>query len=211
MNFNSVFFGYDKEQVDKYIRELKEKYDENLAEQKERIFSLVEENAQLADQLKQYKIDEQAITKSLVESQKLADELRNDAEKFSQLTLNRAKIFYAAWQAYAKTLLSTLSDDEMKQFTSLHKRMEQIINAFEGGDVAADTTLVKANEQVEEALPSDATMHCIGKAETKEPQQPNYQNPVKKVEEASGQAIDLKQILKPEESLEDLCKELGLI
>lgn len=36
-------------------------------------------------------------------------------------------------------------------------------------------------------------------------------NPIARVEQAAGQSIDLREILRPEESLEDICASLGLI
>lgn len=36
-------------------------------------------------------------------------------------------------------------------------------------------------------------------------------NPITRVEQASGQSVDLKELLRPEQSLEELCSDLGLI
>ncbi len=220
MNFKIVFRGYDKEEVEKYLKETEQRYSETLAAQKERIIDLSDENGLLREQVRQYKVDEQAISKSLVESQKLAAEMRGDAEKFAQLTLSRAKIFYATWQAYAKTLAASLSDNEIRQFNALSKKIEDVINAYEGKDVAAATavhieTVEKISRDRDEAekavingnaMPTERTVNEARRAEAD-----GLVNPVTKVEKAAGQAIDLRELTRTEESLEELCADLGLI
>ena len=111
MKFKRVFRGYDIKQVDAYILHVQEDEKQHSQALKERIDELTEENYVLLKQVEQYQTDEKAISKSLIDSQKLADELTQDAEKYSDLVLTRAKIFYAAWSAYSQTLIATLSDD----------------------------------------------------------------------------------------------------
>lgn len=139
MTFKKVFRGYDPEQVDKYIAETALKEQQLRAAQKERIDELSDENYALRQQVKQYQMDEQAISKSLIASQQLAQELKFDAERFSDLVLSRAKIFYATWRAYAKTLVASLSDEEVRQFNELQRKIENVINVYSGGDIAKET------------------------------------------------------------------------
>jgi len=203
MKFNTTFRGYDKAEVDEYIAEMQRKNDEVLGEQKERIFALVDENEALKEQIKQYKMDEQAIAKSLVESQKLAEELKSDAENFSRIALERAKIFYATWQSYAKTMLGALDDQEMKQFNALAEKIRKLTETFEGGSQDAPDNQPSARKFGEETAatrPSEETMEAEDR-----------KNPIEKVQAASEFAIDLKEILQPEESLEELCAGLGLM
>lgn len=213
MKFKSTFMGYDKQEVDAYLLELERKHDDTLRAQKERIFQLVDENKTLNDQVVQYKIDEQAISKTLIESQKVAKELTGDAENFARITLNRAKIFYATWQAYSKTLLSSLSNDEVKQFNVLSKKIEDIINAYEGKNVAATVAMVEMEQYFEDqkeefsetcdTLPSLKTMSQSIDGELK--------NPMEIMANASGAVIEMREILTSESSLEELCLDLGLI
>lgn len=181
--------GYNKDQVDKYIIELEHKYSSTLREQKDRIFTLVDEVSRINDELKQYKMDEQAISKSLVESQKLASELRFDADRYSQLTLSRAKVFHATWQTYAKTLLATLTDSEVKQFNALSDKIAMVINTCQdNGDFGIAPTVVdKANTTVQDA------------------------NPIVRVQNISQHSIDPKEILNNDIDLVSVCKELGLV
>lgn len=227
MKFKKVFSGYSPKQVDKYITELTQKHEQIRLAQKQYLEELTEENYQLRHKVKQCEQDEQAISKSLIESQKLADELKNDAVHFSEVVLSRAKVFYATWQAYAQTLIATLDNDELAQFNKLMKKIENIINAYEGKNVQTDVQTIvdqvqlqdddqisQADEQVAAAqtdeqpteqpvaespdlCPTDATMGV-------------YTNPISKIEQTS-QVIDLRELTVVEDSLEQICIDLGLI
>ncbi|MCM1043518.1 MAG: DivIVA domain-containing protein [Corallococcus sp.] len=238
MKFDIKMRGYDREQVDNYLLSTQQRYDEVMRTQKERIFALVDENARLQEELKQYRLNERAISQSLVESQKLAEELKTDAEKFSQIALQRAKVFYATWQSYAKTILSGMSSDEVKQFNLLARKIEKVMHDYEGESKTAATVAAyesscpvnpRSNEAykttVEKSLAEETPTETNVTMEQQMPQVHVNQvqkpaealnddklvNPIEKVANASGNVIDLKELLKPEESLEDLCADLGLI
>ena len=205
MIFKKKRRGYDPAQVDKYIEETAESERKIRTAQKERIDELTDENYALRQQLKQYQTDEQAISKSLIASQQLAAEMKFDAEKYSDLVLSRAKIFYATWRAYAQTLISSLSPEEVAQFNTLQRKIEEIINAYEGKDVAKEMELRQTNAAAATAkrtspvdvTPTQTTMGALS-------------NPISKVEQAADQAIDLRELVRPDLSLEELCVQLGL-
>ncbi len=217
--FDINFRGYDKEQVDNYLQDLESRYDSTMRAQKERIFSLVEEVSTLTEQLRQYKIDEQAISKSLVESQKLATELRYDADKYSQLTLSRAKVFYAAWQTYAKTLLATLTDGEVRQFNALSDKISTLIGAYEGNDSAVDNSQyvaagVIADDFTNDTLPVDVSVAdntAVNNNAVPSTVSAQDANPINRVTGMAQQTIDPRELLRSDVSLEQLCKDLGLI
>ena len=212
MNFKKVFRGYDPDQVDKYIVESATREQQIRAAQKERIDELSDENYALRQQIKQYQTDEQAISKSLITSQTLAQELKFDAEKYSDLVLSRAKIFYATWRAYSQTLISSLSAEEIAEFNKLQKKMEEVINVYEGKNVTSEMNDINAQRakmaateaevqqarKIVDVTPSETTMGI-------------YANPIKKVEQAADQVIDLRELTRTDLSLEELCAELGLI
>ena len=233
MIFKKVFRGYDPNQVDKYLAEIITKNKQVSAEQRERIDQLCDENQALREQIKQYQTDEQAISKSLIASQNLAQELKFDAEKYSDLVLSRAKMFYATWRAYSQTLISSLSAEEVEEFNKLQKRIEEVINSYEGREAPAKTATNKHNAKQTAAtvsqtgvqppdIDADDAPQPISQEELQQARQivdvtPSettmgiYANPIKKVEQAADQVIDLRELTKPDMSLEELCIELGLI
>lgn len=206
--FKKALFGYDTKQVDQHVQALTEQ-NQAILPLRERVEELREENESLRLLVKKYQDDEQAISKSLVESQKIADELRGDAKQFAEITLSRAKIFYATWTAYSKTLVASLSAEELKQFNQLKRKIEQVINAFEGKNVAEFGEKIATASADETAVSTDAvaTSTTDVKAETVGA---SSQNPLDKISQESGQVIDLRELLCPEESLAELCQDLGL-
>ena len=215
MAFKKIFRGYDPEEVDKFLADTAAHEKSIRSAQKERIDELSEENYTLRQQLKQYQADEQAISKSLIASQQLAQELKNDAEKYSDLVLSRAKIFYAAWRAYSKTLVAALSTEEVREFNKLQKKLENTINAYEGSDVAKEVEeeLALNRAAVATTAPTQQTAGKTTKTvrKTVAPTVNAFDNPIDKVEQAAEQAIDLKELTQPHQSLEELCQELGLL
>ncbi len=214
MQFKKCFRGYNPQQVDKYINETAQKEKDIRIAQKQRIDQLTEENRLLTEQVTQYQQDEQAISKSLIETQKLVEEMRGDAERFSQLVLARAKLFYASWRAYSQTLIATLSPQEVENFNKLQKKLEFIINAYEGKDVHAETIQLK-----ERILNGKQPQQCP--ANTEQPAEDTnvtptqttmgvYKNPITAVEQAA-QVIDLRELATTDLNLEEICKDLGLI
>ena len=229
MKFKKVLSGYSPKQVDEYLRDLTQKHEQVRLAQKQHLDELTEENYQLRQKVKQFEQDEQAISKSLIESQKLASELKNDAVRFSELVLSRAKVFYATWQAYAKTLVATLDDQELLQFGRLMAKIERLINAYEGKNVHSDvkTIVDKARQTDVVETPTDQPQEDaddvqteVAATDTPPVETPDlapsattmgvYANPIDKVEQA-GQVIDLRELTKVDDSLEQLCVDLGLI
>lgn len=277
MKFSTTFRGYSKKEVDKYIADLEQKESNLRNAQKQHIDELADENFALRRQLKTYVSNEQAIVQSLVDANNLAKEVQGNAQKFAEVTLERAKVFYVAWNSYAKTLVATLSDEEVKRFNELKDKVEHTINAYEGGNVAAYADKITSEMRVHSHLsrspqsvasqfsstqnkpqtaaeatgvgtvlqtpvqPSvpaqeinassvgDAPVDVSAPAQsevdaqlkpltaaTEAPSDASRRaverltNPIDKVQKAAGQAIDLRELLRPDESLADLCRDLGL-
>lgn len=215
MKFRRVFRGYSPRQVDDFVEELQKKESALRATQKQRIDELSDENYTLRKQLEKYRTDSDAIATAMIQSQKTAKETLSEAEKFSQLTLLRAKTFYCAWHAFAQTFVASLSDEEVKRFNSLKRRLEQTINAYDGENVALFSDEVQknvgnqsCNRQNAEQSDGDVKKEAVG----------NLQNPLQKLKsfvdgvesQQPKQVIDLQELTKTEESLADLCQSLGL-
>ncbi|MBR2974943.1 MAG: DivIVA domain-containing protein [Clostridia bacterium] len=180
MKFNKSFRGYNVAQVDSYISQQQQRFDQVTSTQKQRIFQLADANEQLRQQLEQHQQQQKATTDSLLQSQMLAASLRQDADNYAKVVVDRAKLFCATWQIYAKTMLNAFSPQEMSAFDALLHKIEQLIAAQQLDSAAAI---------------ADA----------------NYANPVQKITNATQHAIDLAELLNPDQSLEEMCSELGLI
>ena len=193
MKFKEVFRGYDKKQVDDYVVAQSQKNEEILSEQRDRIIHLAEENYVLSEKIKKYQHEEEQIARALVNSQKVAQQYQDNAEKFSTFALQRAKVFYATWQTYAKTICDQLTSQQMQDFNALSKKIEKIIVAYEGKKAVATLSVAEKPQQA-------------------------FENPIKKVEQAvqMQHSIDLKELQDKslqndtETTLMNLCKDLGV-
>jgi len=284
MKFSTSFRGYSKKEVDKYIAELEQKESNLRNAQKQHIDELADENFALRRQIKNYAANEQSIAQALVDANNLANDVQGNAQKFAEVTLERAKVFYVAWTAYAKTLVATLSDEEVKRFNELKDKVERTINAYEGANVASYADRITAEMRVHShlsrtpqsaspdnvetaanaanvapkssiesqvaassafaqetpqhnlsasqmsakaatealegaSLPTQAEVDAQLKPLTSAEETPSdasrraverLTNPIDKVQKAAGQKIDLRELLHPEESLADLCRDLGM-
>lgn len=212
MTFKKKFRGYNAKEVDKYIEETAAREQQIRTAQKERIDELSDENYTLRQQLAKYQSNEEAISKALVVSQNLAQKMQFDAKKYSDLVLTRAKIFYATWRAYAQTLISSLSPEEVAEFNKLQRKIEDVINDYEGKDIAQEIEegIYNPDRQDAAAAVSTATGNQPSKQTTSKRVAGAYTNPISKVEQAAEQAIDLSELTRTDLSLEELCAELGL-
>lgn len=228
MEFKKVLRGYDPKQVDKYIADNVEKETSTRRAQKERIDELLEENYNLRDRIAELQLKQNDVADALLTAQTVAREMEQNAKDVADKALFEAKKFYATWQAYSKTIVATFSDDELAAFLTLEGKIGDVIAEYErklkgeenpDGDKTSKpkttakkrkTTaedFVKQMEKAAEDLTAESNEMTAAKAK-KEPKSPN---PITRVEQASGQTIDLRELLRPEQSLEDLCADLGLI
>ena len=73
--------GYNTTQVDKYINNLTLKYEEKLAEQKDRLVSLKSELDMAKASLADYKDKDQQISRALVMAVEKAEQIENTSKK----------------------------------------------------------------------------------------------------------------------------------
>lgn len=219
MKFARVFRGYAPKEVDAYLNTLKTKNDELLSAQRQRLNELADENYSLRQTLSQYQNKEKAISEALTQARCLAEKTQNDAEKYAETTVLRAKVFFAAWQTYAKTLVASLDDGEVAQLNAIVKKMECQIDSFDGlsvRDFAQNVVCAKCSE-------GDTADDCAktGTAPETTPESHGTtgkrENPLEKVQKLLAQSdksptpvIELDELTNPTESLEELCRTLGI-
>ena len=205
MDFKRVFRGYDPDEVDKYIADISEKEQKIRRAQKERIDELSDENYVLRERIGKFQADRNAISDSLVASQNLAITIEQGANDYADKVLRQAKTFYATWQAYARTVVATFTDEELKAFNELQKKIEYTIEEYEQNTLCS----LRKREPTSDGA-SDKSESSVAAANG-EPSASDRQNPISKVAKAAEQIIDLRELTRVEDSLEDICADLGLI
>lgn len=212
MKFRKVFRGYDPRQVDQFLKTKEESDAMVLQAQRERIDQLADENNRLKEQLAKFNDKEKAISDALVQSQQLAVKLQNDADKYAEVVLTRAKLFYAAWQAYSQTMVSALSYQELQRFNELKAKLERLIKNYDGSDIGSETAdlVLTANGEVQSQQSATATVNQRTTDRLPTEGRVGGTNPIHRVEQAVGATIDLKELIHPDQSLSDICADLGL-
>lgn len=236
MEFKKVFRGYDPKEVDKYIADTAEREGATRRAQRERINELTDENYNLRERIVELTRRQNDVADALIVAQKVANDIEQNAKDHADRALLEAKKFYATWQAYSKTIVASFTDDEVKAFNGIAEKIGEVISNYERklqGDSPKKSKpapkmtpeeFVKQMEQMADDLSerADDDVKADDQADLQEqtdksaaaanvkPDKKSH-NPIKRVEQASGQSVDLKELLRPDQSLEDLCSDLGLI
>ena len=90
--------GYDVSQVDNYINALSIKYEEKLAEQKDRVFAMRNELNIMKERLAHYQNKDKQISQALVFAVEKAGQIENSARKIYDLEIKRINILYEHFQ-----------------------------------------------------------------------------------------------------------------
>lgn len=118
--------GYETTQVDNYIKTLTLKYEEKLAEQKDRVFTLRNEVNVLKERLDSYHDKDRQISKALIYAVEKADQIENSARKLYELEIKRINILYEKWNYI-------MSDLEKKYGKNKNFDIEPLIAEFKQG------------------------------------------------------------------------------
>lgn len=223
MEFKKVFRGYDPQQVDKYIADTSERETATRRAQRERIDELSEENYNLRERIVELQRRQNDVAEAMIVAQKVVAEMEQNAKSKADRALFEAKKFYATWQAYSKTIVASFTEDELAAFNNLERKIGDVINNYErklnDGETAegkpADKKIAKPKKspddfvkQVEQSLD---VLDAKSKEEEAKAKSNKPANPITRVEQASGQSVDIRELYRSDQSLEDLCADLGLI
>lgn len=129
MDFKSDKKGYNKEQVDEYIKKLVTAYDKSLSEQKERIFDLKSQVLKAEESIKAYKEKSSLVSKAIYNAVAKADEI----ERLSQIKYNQEieqlRAFHAKWTQYYNRILEKYPlDNDLAAASKFNNNMNKILN-----------------------------------------------------------------------------------
>lgn len=133
LTFKKNWRGYDPEEVDKAYTEIQHKLDEANASNRElrlQINSLREQNAEWGNRLKSYEEMEKDLRDALLSSQRVAGQVKENAEKDSQLLINNAKteaetLFLETTQR-AEQRVAELKEEEAQTQSSVNELQERL-------------------------------------------------------------------------------------
>jgi cell division septum initiation protein DivIVA len=241
---------YSKEEVDGYINETVNEYEMRLSEQKERIFSQVEDVDKLKVELSTYKKRENYIAKAILSALEKADQIEQSARLKYDAEIEKLQLFYNKFLDYYNNMLTVYpTDDEIIKIGQFLKQMDNVMktrsrpsgkktpDAIEQTKLSYEQErqrLTKNGWQIKPIEEQINNINIISKNErlfkkyTADADEAvallsgiNKNTPVSKMKkyldsrlalrEPVNAAVDLDEVLYPTQSLEDLCKELGLL
>lgn len=139
--------GYDVEQVESYINTLSLKYEEKLAEQKDRVFSMRNELDVLKNRLEAYQNKDKQISQALYFAVEKAEQIENSARKLYDLEIKRVNILYERWSM----LINELEESFGRK--NIDDRILKMMDELKGGiDSVMEQNKNIANSNIKQEL-----------------------------------------------------------
>ncbi len=195
---------FTKEQVVSAMSRIKTENEGAVAAEKDKIFALLEENAELKQQNATLLRRDKLISDALVAAVEKAKEIEDAAKRKCDLEIKRLRLFQAKWQQYFARVMAQYPVDEnllkMQEFT---QKVGEILGSESNRPLNAtaqtqNVSSVFADFRKETAVASAAPFDPKAKIDA-------YMK--------SESGFDMEEVLNPkgELNLEDLCRELGLM
>ena len=257
--FKIVRKGYDTQEVDLFLEKSVKNYEAAMAEQKDRIFELVEENKRLNAAKREYEESKDAIGKAIIEANVKATQIVAEAQAQSQEQLEHLKLFSLKLDNYfgedseeedykilrelvENVILKGRADEadlaKAEEISAKHMNFaDKLVDLFRENvtqkqnyvamaeDLAREKAEYEKLKAEEAALVKELAVLKVKlevRVKAKQEELPKEVAPApaeaEKAPEAPQQVpeepkkhIDQEEVNHVSESLEDLCKELGLI
>ena len=143
--------GYDIEQVENYINTLSIKYEEKLAEQKDRVLAMRNELNIMKERLETYKNKDKQISQALVYAVDKAGQIENSARKLYDLEIKRVNILYEHWKVILNEIEKLYGNSEHSE------HLNELIAEFEGGlDSIMKQNLTIAQSSIKQDLKANS-------------------------------------------------------
>lgn len=197
MKFGKQMFGYKKKQVDSFI-ERSQSVAAAMEEQKQRIVDLVKENEELKGKLQVYDERDKSIGRTISTANETADEIISKAQSVYEMEIKRVKTFQLLWEQIAYKLLAIAGAEKVKDASRLSEKLDTLLNNFisrSGANINTVNTenLTNPINRVSNMFNSQAIAAANLQAQSTKP------------------VIELSEVIKVTSTLEELCKELGLM
>lgn len=136
MNKDKKYFT--AEEVEDAISGLTARYEEVLAEQKQRIYDLRTQLKNAEQRIKEYKSKSELVAKALIGAVQKAEEIDKLSKiKYSQ-EVTRLKLFHDRWTSYYARILDKYPlDEELKAVSDFNAKVEKLLEGGNVGEVQA--------------------------------------------------------------------------
>ena len=209
--FKLRYRGYDVKEVENYISELQTKNESAAIEQRERIESLKRQNEALMAELSVLKSREEQIKVTLLKATNTANELDEQIKNRYKTELERLKLFRAKWTGAYEELRDRyhFSKDALNMESvavqtelELTKYLTQEFSLAKGDDIDDMEAYFRSEVNRLTKIQQSMQTGCQdNKPKTKS---------VMSGAEVSADEFDINEALHPTESLEEICKSIGI-
>ncbi len=188
---------YKKAEVEQIIKEIVSDYEGKLAEQKELIISLKNENCTAMCSIEKYKNKEAQISSALKNAEEKAQDLISFAQKSYDLELANIRNFSTRWKNYFNYIKEKYPhNNEIKEANKVCQKIDKIVSK----DCQSKDKIIQID--------------CIVKTSERQRKKEAF-NPKQKINDyissTGSNGFNLDEVLNPGElDLGDICKELGL-
>ena len=195
---------FTKEQVVSAMSRIKTENEGAVAAEKDKIFALLEENAELKQQNAALLRRDKLISDALVAAVEKAKEIESAAKRKCDLEIKRLRLFQAKWQQYfARVMEQYPVDENLQKMQEFTQKVGEILGSESGRPLDAtvqtqNVSSVFADFRKETAVASATPFDPKAKIDA-------YMK--------SESGFDMEEVLNPkgELNLEALCRELGLM
>ena len=124
-NFSTVRKGYDKAQVQEYIKMQTDKYESTILALRDRIEGLTRENKDMKEKVEELKKEQDNINVALTQAIDKARNIEYSSKVKFALEGERLKIFSSKWQSYCKANVQSIDKDQREGVVSRLKQYEE--------------------------------------------------------------------------------------
>ena len=124
-NFSTVRKGYDKAQVQEYIKIQADKYESTILALRDRIEGLSRENNEMRAKVDELKKEQDNINVALTQAIDKAKNIEYSSKVKFALEGERLKIFSSKWQSYCKANVKSVDKDQREGVVSRLKQYEE--------------------------------------------------------------------------------------
>lgn len=229
MNFERERKGYNRAEVDEYVRTLKSEYEARLTEQKNRIFLLQRELGEKEKAIENYRAKSELVSQAVIKAVEKANEIEKLAAARYGEEMDALRAFHAKWTAHYNKLLKKYPDDEglraterfnaamddilsggrafvseiEEQFNAETKRLEQASEKQNAED-GADKTAVKGGGKPAEKAAAKKRGAAVADGDGRSASGSLRQN------SKSASGFDFNEAWNPTDDLAGIMKDLGL-
>lgn len=134
MQFNTEKHGYNKEEVDFYVKSLELKTQRDNADADKKIRALQEENASYQVKLNAYKNKEDMISKALIDAMARAKKIEENSRKIYELEIQKIRLLYNKYKALLEVLIENnacqeIVDSVTKNTSNLKSGINKVLNS----------------------------------------------------------------------------------